>query len=95
MNNEVLKVRVWDLDSGILVKVADSLGCPVEKPTLEVNKYARLIDLSDEEWEALVETKEYEDEVARVEEINHFNWEGYILGVHDWLKSNGYIVKGD
>lgn len=95
MNREVLKVRVWDLNSGILVKIADCLGCPIEKPVLEVNKYAYLDNLSDEEWEALFDTEEYQDEVARVQELNDFNWEGYVFSVHDWLRSNGYIMKED
>ena len=90
-----LKVGVDEISGDMLRDIAIELGCPIEEPGYVVNNFLKgdYIDYSDEEWDRLIKSDEFQEEVKRTGEINYMSYEKYIEEIYQWLKENGYIIE--
>lgn len=88
-----IKNSEWQcFSNGLIMEIANELGCPYEYPELEWNKFLTSEFLKYKYITDFTTQEEYDAEEERVKKINDERFNEYMNNIIEWLKKEGYIV---
>ena len=88
-----IKNSEWQyFSNGVIIEIANELGCPCKYPEIERNKFLTLEYAKYEHITDFTTQEEYDKEVERVNKINNERFDEYMNNIIEWLKGKRYTV---
>lgn len=94
MKRQYLRIPIDELTNGTVMSIAEELGCPIEYPDMERNKYmAAMIEDRKDGDRALELEFLFDEEQIRINQEFGIKFSRYMSDLTDWLVDNGYFCK--
>lgn len=92
-------VDISKLTNGIIMEIADELGCDIKSPysySKAYEQFAKMAELDkDKEMskeEKDIKYKEIRERLKEIKEEDEKEWHKYMINITNWLKERGYII---